>query len=124
MIFDWSQYPNFTKQEFDCQETGENRMKPGFMAKLQTLRTAYDRPMVVTSGFRSKLHSIETKKTAPGPHTTGLACDIRVGPGEDVYDLIRLAFLLGFNGIGVSQKSGGPRFVHLDTCERRAVWSY
>jgi hypothetical protein len=43
------------------------------------------------------------------------------------YELMKHAFALGLKGIGVSQKSGGPRFIHLDTLEeapRPSVWSY
>jgi zinc D-Ala-D-Ala carboxypeptidase len=39
---------------------------------------------------------------------------------------LRLAFKLGFTGIGVQQKGSG-RFIHLDTMEggtRPTVWSY
>lgn len=25
---DWSKYPNFSKSEFDCRDTGENAMQP------------------------------------------------------------------------------------------------
>lgn len=120
----WDDYQNFSKSEFDCQETGENRMKPGFMDKLQELRNLYGKPIIITSGYRSPKHSIEASKDKPGPHSTGLACDIAVGPGEDVHELLDLAFTLRFAGIGVSQRNARPRFVHLDLCERKAVWSY
>lgn len=123
-MINWSDYPNFTPGEFVCKETGEFGIRPQFLRKLQALRTEYGRPMAVTSGYRSPKHSIEEAKTVPGPHSTGLAADIRVGPGEDVHELVRLAYLHGFNGIGVSQRAGRPRFVHLDIVDRKAVWSY
>lgn len=59
---DWSKYPNFSKREFDCKETGENRMTVEFMDKLQELRTRYGKPMRITSGYRSPQHSIEAAK--------------------------------------------------------------
>lgn len=124
MINDWTQYPNFSKQEFDCKETGENDMQPEFMRLLQSLRTAYGKPMSINSGYRSPRHSIEASKNKPGAHASGMACDVAAGPGVDVYRLIQLAIMLGFTGIGVSQKNGLPRFVHLDTLPRHAVWSY
>ena len=120
---DWSKYPNFSKSEFDCKETGENRMNAEFMDKLQALRIRYGKPMIITSGYRSPRHSIEAKKQQPGTHAQGIACDVAVH-GADAYELIELAMNLGFTGIGVSQKSGGPRFVHLDIAPRTAVWSY
>jgi hypothetical protein len=30
----WSDYPNFSAQEFDCQHCGQNEMKPEFMAEV------------------------------------------------------------------------------------------
>ncbi len=124
LILDWAKYPNFTKKEFDCQETGTNKMKPEFMKKLQELRSLYGKPIIITSGYRSPRHSIEAKKQAAGPHSTGLACDISACAGEDVYELLDLAFTLRFTGIGVSQRSARPRFIHIDMCDRKAVWSY
>jgi zinc D-Ala-D-Ala carboxypeptidase len=124
MIIDWGKYPNFSKSEFDCKETSENEMKPDFLEKIQQLREIYGKPMVITSGYRSPRHSIEARKAQPWPHSSGRACDIRVGPGHDAYDLVRIAFKLGFTGIGISQKNGLARFVHLDMVPRKAIWSY
>lgn len=120
----WDDYDHFSKQEFDCQQTGENEMRSAFLDKLQALRYEYDRPMIITSGYRSPKHSIEVAKPKPGAHSTGQACDIRVGPGEDVHDLVSLALRFGFTGIGISQRPGQPRFIHLDTINRKAIWSY
>ena len=122
----WNDYSNFNKEEFDCQETGENEMKPEFMVKLQKLRDQYGKGMVISSGFRSKLHSIEINKVKSGSHTTGLACDIAVS-GSDAFQLVRLALELGFKGVGIKQK-GNSRFIHLDIATtgfyRPSIWSY
>lgn len=120
---DWYRYQNFSKSEFDCQQTGENAMQPEFMEKLQNLRTAYGKPMKITSGYRSPLHTIEAAKDRPGTHAHGIAADIGVS-GEDALTIVSLAVRMGFNGIGVSQKLGGPRFIHLDIAPRKAIWSY
>lgn len=123
----WADYPNFNKCEFDCKHTGANEMQHEFMIKLQQLRNMYGKPMLITSGFRSKFHPIEARKNSPGTHTTGLACDIGVSR-SDAYEVLRLAMQLGFTGIGVSQK-GGTRFIHLDVAQapqfpRPNIWSY
>lgn len=119
----WSKYKNFSKREFDCKETGENGMQPFFLDKLQELRDLYGKSMVITSGYRSPKHSIEAKKNVPGTHAKGIACDIRV-QGADAHRLVELAMALGFTGIGVSQKNGLARFIHLDLDDRKAIWSY
>jgi zinc D-Ala-D-Ala carboxypeptidase len=112
-VTDWSLYPNFSKAEFDCKHTGRNAMQRRFMYALQELRTEYGRPMQVTSGYRDPTHPVEAKKTKPGYHTQGLAVDIGCHSHE-AYKIIELAFQHGFTGIGVSQKGGLARFVHLD----------
>lgn len=128
-MINWNDYPNFTKAEFDCKETGENNMQADFMEKLQTLRDRYGKSMRITSGFRSVNHSIEKRKKRAGAHTTGQAADIAVHRG-DAYRLLELAFELGFTGIGIQQKGGG-RFIHLDMIAantegflRPTIWSY
>lgn len=123
----WSDYPNFSEEEFRCKHTGKCPMHPDFMARLQRLRTAYGKPMKITSGYRDKTHPIEAKKTAPGAHASGRACDVAIR-GAEAVELLKLALELGFTGIGVQQKGDG-RFLHLDDIEdgtqpRPMIWSY
>lgn len=121
----WDDYPNFRESEFKCLHCGKVNMQPEFMKKLQMLRTAFNKPMWITSGYRCPEHPIEVKKAAPGVHATGCAVDVAV-QGQDAYELLRLAFQFRFTGIGVQQKGSG-RFIHLDTITeppRPNVWSY
>lgn len=124
----WLDYTNFSAEEFDCQHTGENAMQPTFMARLQALRTEYGKPMIITSGYRSRQHPIEAAKQTIGPHTTGRACDVLVA-GEDALTLLCLAVKHGFTAVGVKQK-GSSRFLHLDDLTvadgyaRPTIWSY
>ena len=52
----------FKIEEFDCQETGENKMNPEFLEKLDELRHECKFPFTITSGYRDPSHSIEAKK--------------------------------------------------------------
>ncbi|MAD75148.1 MAG: peptidase M15 [Rheinheimera sp.] len=123
---DWSNYPNFSKAEFDCKHTGKCEMEPAFMDRLQTLRIAFGKPMQISSGYRAPQHPIEAAKAKPGPHSTGRACDVVVR-GSDALKLVELAIKHGFTGIGVNQK-GNARFIHLDDLSsidgRPTIWSY
>ena len=122
---DWRLYPNFSASEFNCSHCGKNEMTPEFLSKLQALRMAYGAPMRITSGYRCSEHPIEAKKMKPGAHASGCACDVAVD-GQQAHKLLKLAFELGFTGIGVNQKTSG-RFIHLDTlteAPRPNVWSY
>jgi zinc D-Ala-D-Ala carboxypeptidase len=118
-------YPNFSYEEMSCSHSGDLDIDPGFMDMLQSLRDKYGKPMTITSAYRSPMHPIEMAKPAPGSHSKGVAVDIAVS-GEDAYHVLRLAFLEGFLGIGVSQKGSG-RFLHLDMTShvpRPRIWSY
>ena len=98
------------------------------MDKMQRLREDYGKPMIVTSWYRSpKYNSMVSTTGKFGPHTTGRAVDINVY-GKDAYDLLHLALLHGFTGVGLKQN--GPlesRFIHLDDLTegtRPWIWSY
>jgi zinc D-Ala-D-Ala carboxypeptidase len=104
-------------------------MSPAFMDSLEQLRSAYGKPMPITSGYRCPKHNAAVSNTGgDGPHTTGRAADIGVR-GSDAKRLLSEALKLGFTGIGINQK-GNARFIHVDdlpngaTCPRPTVWSY
>ena len=79
----------FKIEEFDCQETGENKMSPNFIKKLDLLRGACGFSFQITSGYRSPNHSIEKRKDQPGTHAQGLAADIYVNGGRQRMQLVR-----------------------------------
>ena len=125
-MIDWSKYPHFSAKEFQCSHCGADGIKEGVLEKLQFMRIAYGKPMIITSGYRCPQHPIEVKKSVPGAHALGLAADIGV-EGAEAHRILGLAFLQGFNGIGVQQKGTG-RFIHVDIRNGElptpAVWSY
>ena len=111
---------HFTLNEFDCKQTGENKMDSSFLERLDTLRELCGFPFKITSGYRSPNHSIEAAKEKPGMHSLGIAVDIYAPDGITKRTIIKHALELGFNGIGV-----GKSFIHLDT--RRSypvIWGY
>ena len=110
----------FKLEEFNCQETGKNKMDPDFLEKLDELRHQCNFPFTITSGYRDPSHSIEAKKETPGMHTKGIAADIYVSNGVDRYKLLITAFNMGFTGIGVAKS-----FIHVDTRPTQpVVWTY
>ena len=109
MKINWEDYPNFSKEEFDCKHTGENNMQPEFMEKLQAIRTEFGKGMTITSGFRSLKHPIEARKLhSNGEHTTGNCADVLCVTGSDRFKLIQLALKHGITRIGVAKN-----FLHL-----------
>ena len=111
----------FQLSEFDCQETGENRMEPEFLEKLDALRLACNFPFIITSGYRHPTqHPIEASKPVPGTHAQGIAADVRITTSSERHKIVREAMNLGFTGIGVDRT-----FVHVDTRGTAPVmWLY
>jgi len=115
-----SDFKYFKLEDFDCQETGENNMDVAFIHKLDELREACDFPFVITSGYRSKDHSIEKKKTSPGTHAQGIAADIKVSGGFQRYKIVEKALLMGFRGVGIAKT-----FIHIDDRQTGfVIWNY
>jgi uncharacterized protein YcbK (DUF882 family) len=110
----------FKLSDFDCQETGENKMNEDFLIKLDDLRHECGFPFIITSGYRDPSHSIEARKIKAGNHAKGIASDIRINNGNEAYDIIKNAQSMGFNGIGLAKS-----FIHLDIRQGMPViWSY
>lgn len=110
----------FTKKEFDCQHTGENRMKKDFLSKLDALREHCGFPFVITSGYRSPDHPLEAVKEIPGTHAQGIAADIKITSSAQRYSIIKGALEHGFTGLGVAGD-----FIHLDTRGSvPVIWTY
>lgn len=109
----------FKLSDFDCQETGENEMDVQFIKGLDHLREVCKFPFIITSGFRSKTHSIEARKSTPGTHTQGIAADIKVSGGAQRLAIVKHASALGMS-VGIAKT-----FVHVDTRKTEQVcWCY
>jgi len=111
----------FTLEEFNCQVTGENKMEPEFLQKLDRLRSECGFPFVITSGYRHPIeHPIEAAKEVPGTHAQGIAADILVQDSVSRMVLVEKALELGFKGVGIAKT-----FVHVDTRGTTPVmWLY
>lgn len=131
MATNQSPWPNFKYSELKCKcgkcgSTGQE-MNVNFMNALQRLRTAFGKPLIITSAYRCKNHPVERGKSTVGAHVLGVAVDISIR-GDDAVELLRLAMTdRVFKGFGISQK-GASRFIHLDagggSLPRPMIWSY
>jgi len=114
-----SDYKYFSLDEFVCSETGEQDMCSEFLKALSHLRQICDFPFVITSGFRSKNHSVEKAKKNPGTHTQGIASDIKVSGGAQRLAIVKHASAMGMS-VGVART-----FVHVDTRKTEQMcWCY
>ena len=113
----------FKITDFDCSETGENKMDTEFLEALDNLRDICGFPFTVTSGYRSPNHSIEAAKVAAGKklgtHAQGIAADIKVSGGAERLAIVKHASAMGMS-VGVAKT-----FVHVDTRKTPAMcWCY
>jgi len=125
-----SESKHFAKSELQCSFSGECEIEEDAIQKLESLREEWGKPMRLSSAYRSAQHPRErTKPNGPGHHhgvngNGGQAFDVLI-TGEDVVPFIALAIKHGFRGIGVNQKGEwNQRFIHIDTRDKYACWSY
>jgi uncharacterized protein YcbK (DUF882 family) len=111
---------NFQDHELWCK-CCRQLPKPELIAKLQELRDAYGKPMVITSGYRCPNQNKKVGGAPNSKHVSGEAVDIACTDAAERYKLLRLAFTLGFGGIAYSKS-----FVHFDIRSplSPATWSY
>lgn len=75
---------NFTPQEFRCGCNGRyccgypTRMKAKELAHIQTIRTHYGKPMVITSGLRCDRYNAEVGGVPDSRHKAGYAVDFYI----------------------------------------------
>ena len=102
-----------------CPDCGLALMHDDFMVMLDSMRVMYGRSIIVNSGYRCAAHNTKVGGSPKSMHLVGRAADLRVGDGRDAYQLIECAIRTGFNGIGIAKT-----FVHVDTRDKKTVWTY
>jgi uncharacterized protein YcbK (DUF882 family) len=102
----------FSIAEFDSPDapgSGLN-MHQDLLELLDEMRGIYGKPIVITSGYRTKEYNATLKNSKQNSsHLKGLAVDIAIADSNQRYEIIRIAMLLGIKRIGT-----GKGFVHID----------
>ena len=102
----------FSIAEFDSPDapgSGVN-MHQDLLELLDEMRAIYGKPIVITSGYRTKEYNATLKNSKPNSsHLKGLAVDIAIENSNQRYEIVRIAMLLGIKRIGT-----GEGFVHID----------
>lgn len=104
-------WPDFSPAEIACRGTGKLLVNQDALDKLQALRHALGRPIILNSGYRSPEHNKRVGGAAKSMHLEGRAFDISMA-NHDPAEFIRAARAAGFTGIGTYPRSN---FVHVDT---------
>lgn len=104
-------WPNFSPQELASKREGELLIDEPSMDKLQRLRLALGKPLLITSAYRSKAHNKAVGGAKHSQHRLGKAFDVRM-ENQNPAEFERAARTAGFTGFGHYPKSG---FMHIDT---------
>lgn len=121
----------FTDKELTCKCGCGAMPAAEAVRKLYLLRLLYNKPIKMRSAARCLKHNASEGDSKKSKHLTiesitgmvegikGVAFDVDI-PAEDEVLFIGLAIEAGFNGIGVKNNN----FIHLDTREESAFWTY
>ncbi|MFA5208450.1 MAG: D-Ala-D-Ala carboxypeptidase family metallohydrolase [Candidatus Paceibacterota bacterium] len=101
---------NFTLNEFACKDGSKTlTIDYELIEKLQQLRDKVNKPVNITSGYRSVAYNKKCGGIATSNHLLGKAADIKISRMTPL-EVAKLADTFGFLGIGVY-----PTFTHVDT---------
>ena len=112
---DW-RWPSFSPREIACKGTGQLVIDDEALGKLQKLRDALGKPLILTSAYRSPAHNKRIGGAKASKHMEGIAFDVRMD-NHDPHTFEAAARAVGFTGFGYYVKSG---FMHIDTAEARS----
>jgi zinc D-Ala-D-Ala carboxypeptidase len=114
----------FNYSEFDSPDVqGSGQlMDKTLLQMLDDVRDKYDKPIHITSGFRTPQHNEEVGGVETSSHLKGLAVDISCINPKDRFDLINCLLDVGFSRIGVAKT-----FIHADIDPDKTkgvMWTY
>jgi zinc D-Ala-D-Ala carboxypeptidase len=103
-------WPNFSPAEIACRGTGQLKLHPEAMDKLQALRDRLGKPLIIRSAYRSPEHNRAVGGATRSKHLDGTAFDIAMA-NHDPVAFEAAAREVGFLGFGYYPRSG---FMHID----------
>jgi hypothetical protein len=109
-------WKSFSPREIACKGTGKLVIDTEAMDMLQRLRTNLNKPLILTSAYRSPEHNRKVGGAKASKHMEGIAFDVRMD-NHDPHTFEAAARAAGFTGFGYYVKSG---FMHIDTAEARS----
>ena len=114
----------FNYSEFDSpdvQGSGQ-MMDKTLLEMLDEVRDKFDKPIHITSGFRTPAHNEAVGGVETSSHLKGLAVDIACNKSTDRFDLINCLLDVGFSRIGIASS-----FIHADIDTDKSIgviWTY
>ena len=110
---------NFKVREFACRDGSDTIfVAPALTEVLQAIRSHFQKPVTVSSGYRTPGYNKKVDGAAYSQHQYGTAADIQVkGVAPETVAAFAETLLPHSGGIGVY-----PTFVHVDVREKRSRW--
>jgi len=103
-------WKNFSPAEIACRGTGQLKLHPEALDKLQALRDRLGKPLIIRSAYRSPEHNRAVGGAPRSKHMDGTAFDIAMA-NHDPVAFEATAREVGFLGFGFYPRSG---FIHVD----------
>lgn len=103
-------WKNFSPAEIACRGTGQLKLNPEALDKLQSLRDRLGKPLIIRSAYRSPEHNRAVGGAKASKHMEGTAFDIAMA-NHDPVAFETAAREVGFLGFGYYPRSG---FMHID----------
>lgn len=108
---------HFSPAEMACRGTGKIKVRRALMDKLEALRRKLgNKPILVTSGYRSPEHNAAVGGAPRSKHMLGEAADVMMA-NHDPHAFEEAARAVGFRGFGYYQVNG---FMHIDLGPERS----
>ncbi|MCC5987294.1 MAG: DUF882 domain-containing protein [Pararhodobacter sp.] len=111
-------WKNFSPAEIACRGTGQLKLNPAAMDRLQALRDRLGKPMILRSAYRTPEHNRSVGGAPRSKHMEGIAFDVSMA-NHDRQAFIAAAEAVGFGGIGTYPRSN---FIHVDARQVPARW--
>lgn len=101
-------------QQFDSPDLPGSsvNMDLEFLYKLNAVGGVLGKRLIVTSGYRTKVHNVKVKGSNNSSHLRGLGADVVCLSGRDKWHFITACMSVGLTRFGV-----GKSFVHVD-CDK------
>ncbi len=103
-------WKNFSPAEIACRGTGQLKLHPEALDKLQALRDRLGKPLIIRSAYRSPQHNRNVGGAPRSKHMDATAFDIAMS-NHDPVQFAEAAHAVGFLGFGTYPRSG---FMHID----------
>lgn len=113
---------NFKRYEFQCPcGCTYQQVDELLVQKLEIIRTGYNTPLKITSGYRCMKHNADVGGGKASKHLYGIAADVKDPTGK--LNPVQLAIMASglFGGVGVYWY-GSTAFIHVDVRNGHATW--